>query len=119
LQQIDLLLVKNLVVGYMCAPNDKKPDVVPLLAAVLEFNKDDMQRVQQGGNSGWLAYIRGHQAPNYSITAQFIKFLEAEAAESTTSATVQAKAVGRTTTGPMLNVDTSGMGVSLERRWIN
>ena len=36
--KVDKSLVKNLVVGYVVADNNKKPEVLKIVATVLDFN---------------------------------------------------------------------------------
>lgn len=109
-KQVDQILLKNLIIGYITTPDDKKADLIPLLGAILEFDKDDMNKVHKGahGNTGWFSFIRGGGAAgDYSIAAQFIKFLENESTKEQQGqpATPGGAAV------PMLNVDTRVSGV--------
>lgn len=38
--------MKNLVLGYFSTPDDKKPEVMRLLAGVLDFNQEEVQKVK-------------------------------------------------------------------------
>ena len=50
-------MVKNLVVGYVVADNSKKPDVLKIIATVLDFNEDERSKTGLGkgmGTQGWI-----------------------------------------------------------------
>lgn len=48
-------LIKNLVIGYMTAPNNGKGQILKLLSAVLEFSPVESERVGVNkSQSGWL-----------------------------------------------------------------
>lgn len=48
-------LIKNLIIGYMTAPNNGKGQILKLLSAVLEFSPSEADRVGVNKNhGGWL-----------------------------------------------------------------
>lgn len=79
-------VLKNIFLGYFCAPTNKKAEVAHLLGAILGFSDDEFKKIEHGaGSGGWLQFLRlggGPQAhgrsAEQSIAAQFIKFLETE-----------------------------------------
>merc|ERR1719508_23081 len=86
--RVDRDLVKNLVVGYATADVSKKPEVLRIIATVLDFNSEERGRTGlEGGAAGWLGGLLGSrsrhpsisQAPvEQSIAKAFIQFLEEE-----------------------------------------
>lgn len=81
--------MKNIFLGYFCAPANKKPEVAHLLGAILGFSNEEFRKIEYGaGSGGWLQFLRlgGGQpatqgkSAEQSIAAQFIKFLETESA---------------------------------------
>eukprot|EP00092_Neocalanus_flemingeri_P005733 GFUD01006173.1.p1 GENE.GFUD01006173.1~~GFUD01006173.1.p1 ORF type:complete len:1637 (+),score=606.37 GFUD01006173.1:190-5100(+) len=86
--RVDRDLVKNLVVGYVTADDSKKPEVLRIIATVLDFNSEERGRTGlEGGVGGWLGGLLGSrsrhpsisQAPvEQSIAKAFIQFLEDE-----------------------------------------
>jgi len=57
--KVDRYLVKNLIVGYLVADPSKKPEVVKILATVLDFNQEERDKTglssgAAGGGGGWL-----------------------------------------------------------------
>merc|ERR1719318_810191 len=86
--RVDRDLVKNLVVGYATADDAKKPEVLRIIATVLDFNSDERGRTGlDGGVGSWLGGLLGSrsrhpstsQAPvEQNIAKAFIQFLEEE-----------------------------------------
>jgi len=86
--KVDRDLVKNLVVGYVTADDSKKPEVLRIIATVLDFNSEERGRTGlEGGAGGWLGGLLGgrsrhpsiSQAPvEQNIAKAFIQFLEEE-----------------------------------------
>jgi len=86
--KVDRDLVKNLMIGYVTTDDSKKPEVLRIIATVLDFNSEDRGRTGlEGGVGGWLGGLLGSrsrhpsisQAPvEQSIAKAFIKFLEEE-----------------------------------------
>jgi len=91
--RVDRDLVKNLVVGYATADDSKKPEVLRIIATVLDFNSEERGRTGlDGGAGGWLGGLLGSrsrhpsisQAPvEQSIAKAFIQFLEDESTPRT------------------------------------
>merc|ERR1719342_876121 len=91
--RVDRDLVKNLVVGYVTADESKRPEVLRIIATVLDFNSEERGRTGlDGGIGGWLGGILGNrsrhpsisQAPvEQSIAKAFIQFLEDESTPRT------------------------------------
>lgn len=85
--KVEKTLVKNLVIGYVVAPNQNdKHQILKLISAVLTMDQNECTKVglnRAGG--GWFNSILGSGAPatNYnkeSLTEAFVKFLEKESA---------------------------------------
>lgn len=67
--KVDKQIIKNLVLGYFCSPPDKKHEVERLLARILDFNQEEMDR----------AKLRfGTQSQQDSLATIFVQFLEDE-----------------------------------------
>ena len=49
--------MKNLVLGYIQAPDHKKKEVLHLISKILEFTSDELEQASSGSNKtkGWLA----------------------------------------------------------------
>lgn len=74
--KIDKQLVKSVVLSYLCAPSDQKPEAERLLARILDL--DPAPRFWQR---------QPHPAPaDPSLAAQFVRFLESESAAPASAA---------------------------------
>ena len=67
--KVDRYLVKNLVVGYATADAAKKPEVMKILATVLDFNQEERDKAGintsgQGWLKGWFGGSVGSQGKN-------------------------------------------------------
>ncbi|XP_050082895.1 restin homolog isoform X2 [Anopheles aquasalis] len=97
--KVEKMLVKNLVIGYVVAPNaSDKQQIMKLISTVLTMDQAEcikvgLNRSQGGGGSGWFNSILGHASGpegsggNYnkeSLTEAFVKFLEKESAPRAT-----------------------------------
>ncbi|XP_035773361.1 kinesin-related protein 4-like [Anopheles albimanus] len=98
--KVEKMLVKNLVIGYVVAPNaTDKQQIMKLISTVLTMDQAEcikvgLNRSQGGGGSGWFNSILGHTSGpegsgggNYnkeSLTEAFVKFLEKESAPRVT-----------------------------------
>ncbi|XP_073988257.1 uncharacterized protein isoform X2 [Rhodnius prolixus] len=67
--KIDRNLMKNLMVGYVCSPNNSKSQVLKVMAQVLDLNKEERQKIGLDSSQ----FI--HQQ---SLSEAFIRFLESE-----------------------------------------
>jgi len=103
--KVDRYLVKNLVVGYATADTAKKPEVMKILATVLDFNQEERDKAGintsgQGWLKGWFGgsvgspvtshspSSRGHSRTSSEVQAMtgldqslaqaFVQFLEVE-----------------------------------------
>jgi len=87
--RVDRALVRNLIVGYVTADQAKRPEILRIVATVLDFSQEERGKTGLDGNAaGWLAGILGQQrsrqmstsqAPvDQSIARAFINFLEEE-----------------------------------------
>ena len=76
---MDKCLVKNLVVGYAAADAAKRPDVLRVIATVLDFNAEDRQKSGlEGGGRGWLrqgSSSSSSAALDQSLAQAFVQFL--------------------------------------------
>lgn len=81
-------LIKNLVIGYMTAPNNGKGQILKLLSAVLDFTPAEADKTGLNKNqSGWLGGLLhsggggasgGDGGGNEGLAQAFVKFLEQE-----------------------------------------
>jgi len=87
--RVDRALVRNLIVGYVTADQAKRPEILRIVATVLDFSQEERGKTGlEGSAAGWLAGILGQhrsrqmstsQAPvDQSIARAFINFLEEE-----------------------------------------
>lgn len=60
--KVDKSLIKNLVVGYVCADDSKKLEVLKVVATVLDFNGEERQKTGLDGSSNG-SWLRGLFAP--------------------------------------------------------
>lgn len=94
--KVDKPLLRNLMVGYFATPPDKRPEVLRILAEVLDFSSEERARTgllsHEGGGS-WLTSLAHFLAPpasnvrvtsrvdvldHTSLSQAFIRFLEDE-----------------------------------------
>eukprot|EP00095_Tigriopus_kingsejongensis_P008681 maker-scaffold72_size415059-snap-gene-3.21 protein:Tk08681 transcript:maker-scaffold72_size415059-snap-gene-3.21-mRNA-1 annotation:"thyroid receptor-interacting protein 11" len=63
--KVDKSLIKNLVVGYVCADVGKRPEVLKVVATVLDFNGEERQKTGLDGasNTTWLRGWFSQQPP--------------------------------------------------------
>ena len=78
--KVDKAIIKNLVLGYFCSPADQKHEVERLLARILDFNQEEMDRAKLKIGSN-----RRSQQQNESLAAMFVQFLENESSPSAPS----------------------------------
>lgn len=53
--KVEKSLIKNLVIGYISAPNNDKPQILKLISKVLQFDQAESDRVGLNkGGSSWL-----------------------------------------------------------------
>lgn len=53
--RVDKNLLKNLLIGYIVAPNNDKAQILKLLSSVLDFNQNESDKVGLNkGHGGWL-----------------------------------------------------------------
>ena len=88
--KVDRDLVKNLVIGYAISDTTKKPEILKIIATVLDFNGDERTKTGlDGGTGGWLGGLMGaggrsrnnsvsQAGIEQNIAKAFIKFLEEE-----------------------------------------
>ena len=72
--KVDKCLVKNLVVGYVAADAKKRPDVLRVIATVLDFNAEDRNKSGLEGGRGPLSR-QGSAALDQSLAQAFVQFL--------------------------------------------
>ena len=76
---MDKCLVKNLVVGYAAADAAKRPDVLRVIATVLDFNAEDRNKsgLEGGGGRGWLRQgsSSSSAALDQSLAQAFVQFM--------------------------------------------
>ena len=71
--RVDRDLVRNLVVGYVTADPTKKPEVLRIIATVLDFNSEDRGRTGLTGATGWLGGWLPGRSRNPSVS-QVLRF---------------------------------------------
>ena len=87
--KVDRDLVKNLVIGFATADGGKKPEILKIIATVLDFNGEERARTGlDTGGGGWLGGLLGAggrsrhpsgQPPiDQNIARAFVRFLEEE-----------------------------------------
>ena len=87
--KVDRDLVKNLVIGYAISDVSKKPEILRIIATVLDFNGDERAKTGlDGSSSSWLGGFLGANRSRHgsaanvpleqNIARAFIKFLEEE-----------------------------------------
>lgn len=64
--RVDKSLLKNLLIGYIMAPNNDKQQILKLISSVLDFNQQESDKVGLNrSNQGWLTSIlHGSTSPN-------------------------------------------------------
>lgn len=56
--RVDKNLLKNLLIGYVVAPNNDKAQILKLLSSVLDFSQSESDKVGLNkGHGGWLNSI--------------------------------------------------------------
>ncbi|OUC44267.1 hypothetical protein D917_09256 [Trichinella nativa] len=87
--KIDKDVLKNLFLGYLTAPVNKKAEVAHLIGSVLSFSADEFEKMENsvggGGATGWLQLLRlggtgsdVKTSTSQSLAAEFVKFLQME-----------------------------------------
>ena len=62
--KVDRYLVKNLIVGYLVADASKRPEVMKVVATVLDFNQDERDKIGLSSHgSSWLSGWFGSPPP--------------------------------------------------------
>merc|ERR1719370_1585716 len=62
--RVDRALVRNLIVGYVTADQAKRPEILRIVATVLDFSQEERGKTGLDGNAaGWLAGILGQHTP--------------------------------------------------------
>ena len=131
--KVDRYLVKNLVVGYVNADASKKPEVLKVIATVLDFNQEERDKTGLDGlrQSGWLgswfggssggpgaatpSHLRNHRRTSstevqeatgldLSLAQAFVAFLQNESVVKTPPKTLIDKSVTNS------NTPTSNLG---------
>jgi hypothetical protein len=79
---VDTLLLKNLFVGYFCAPNPaSKTQILKLISTVLTLNDQECEKIGLKSQSGWFSFGSGgasNEPARGSLALQFVQFLEKE-----------------------------------------
>lgn len=62
--RVDKSLLKNLLIGYIVAPNNDKSQILKLISSVLDFNQHESDKVGLNkGHTGWLnSILHGNDA---------------------------------------------------------
>lgn len=77
--RVDKGLLKNLLIGYIMAPNNDKQQILKLISSVLDFNQQESDKVGLNRtNTGWLnSFLHGPTSPNANQSGKLkIKFFE-------------------------------------------
>ncbi|CAD6199914.1 unnamed protein product [Caenorhabditis auriculariae] len=89
--RIDDGTLRQLFLNYFTAEPSKRADIALLLASILEYSPDDMEKVRkavrQGNQSVASSFFGGgtRSSPGPSLTEQFVRFLEAESESARTA----------------------------------
>lgn len=51
--------MKNLVIGYVHATKQKKPEVLHLIAKILDFSPEELEQALMGGTAGASGWLTG------------------------------------------------------------
>lgn len=64
--RVDKSLLKNLLIGYIMAPNNDKQQILKLISSVLDFNQQESDKVGLNRtNNSWLnSILHGPMSPN-------------------------------------------------------
>lgn len=64
--RVDKSLLKNLLIGYIMAPNNDKQQILKLISSVLDFNQPESDKVGLNRtHTGWLqSILHGNNSPN-------------------------------------------------------
>lgn len=64
--RVDKSLLKNLMIGYIMAPNNDKQQILKLISSVLDFNQQESDKVGLNRtNTSWLnSILHGPMSPN-------------------------------------------------------
>lgn len=120
--KVDKQIMKSLVLGYFSSPQGQRPEVVRLLARVLDFSREEMDKAgislgSQDGRVriGWISgFFRKSGSPDgtggvarplhrQSFSALFVKFLEEESEpQKEVRLPVEAMALGTTSRLPAI-----------------
>ncbi|XP_063705883.1 thyroid receptor-interacting protein 11 isoform X2 [Culicoides brevitarsis] len=90
--KVEKQLVKNMLIGYIVAPNGTdKQQILKLLSAILDLNQEELAKVGLLKPSGWLGGLLASpgQQNTYnreSLSQAFVKFLETESSPRAPSA---------------------------------
>lgn len=83
---VDKKLIKNWLLGYLATAEKKKPDVIYVLANIVNMTEDEWAKVQtqkSGWLSGWWPRSPHSQAAgDRSFSEQFVRFLQEESTPS-------------------------------------
>ncbi|RWS28270.1 Thyroid receptor-interacting protein 11-like protein, partial [Leptotrombidium deliense] len=101
--KVDKQIIKSLVLGYFNTPHDKKHEVQRLLARILDFNHEEMQKagLQIGverskfGSGNWTSLTQS-DSQQQSLAKAFVQFLETESKPTNPSIQVHELAKGFT-----------------------
>ncbi|KAE9417902.1 hypothetical protein Angca_001602, partial [Angiostrongylus cantonensis] len=88
---IDDVTLRQLFLSYFTAPADKRADIAMLLASILQYPPEDVQKVRISNtvNSPYFAVCgttrNATPSGGISLAEQFIRFLENESESATTA----------------------------------
>lgn len=70
--RVDKSLLKNLLIGYIMAPNNDKQQILKLISSVLDFNQIESDKVGLNRTSNsWLnSILHGPSSPNANQTGK-------------------------------------------------
>lgn len=73
--KVEKQLVKNMLIGYVVAPNAQdKQQILKLLSAVLDMNQEELAKVGLVKQSGWLGSILGAGTPGEILASAKLYF---------------------------------------------
>lgn len=66
--KVEKMLVKNMLIGYIMAPNTgDKQQILKLLSAVLDLNQEELVKIGVVKQSGWLGGILGSPGMKFCV----------------------------------------------------
>ncbi|VDO18730.1 unnamed protein product [Heligmosomoides polygyrus] len=82
--RIDDITLRQLFLSYFTAAADKRPDIALLLASILQYPPEDVQKIREAV-SGRSGQHQGTPSGTISLAEQFVRYLENESESASTA----------------------------------